>query len=130
MYLLTYVLIGIREEEMITKEQFEKYHQDCIAMWTYLAETGAEEKPDSDYLHRCAACEIAINVMPPNCFACPVDVWRKVAEKYFPTDAPCESDPKSPYKAWLNAETPGERKRAARRIAKLKWSYLEEYGRG
>jgi hypothetical protein len=121
---------------MITPEQFEKCHQDFIDMWAYLEETGDRRKPNSKYVNHCASCEITRKAgficyarSRVCCLICPIDEWRDFAKKCFSGGCTsCESAPESPYVDWLQARTPEERKRAAGRVKKLKWTYLPEYG--
>ena len=75
---------------MITREEYERYHEYHINMWYWLAENPCLEKIDyiNDYLEydsddlrkccECFACMIAENVTGSLCWNCPIKQGCKI----------------------------------------------------
>ena len=119
----------------MTKEEFQNLEAICKFAWEELGENGENRKPDylGDFLNRCPACHIAYlaeNSVIQNCKLCPIDIWRKKAKvkNIVPGWAVCEQREEL-FRAWIFTSSPEERKSFAKKIAKLKWSYLKAYER-
>lgn len=90
----------------------------CVDIWTELARTGADEKPERAYLYEleCPACEY-VEQHNLDCPECVID-WRSEGGH-------C-TDPLSPYMDWHQAKTTTERKAAAQAVLNLVKKALED----
>jgi len=126
------------ESEMLTKEEFNATHKDCVAGWNELSVTGATIKPDflRVYWSRCPACHIASKItqtngwrrLKPQCTCCPVDVWREIAIKTDESVACMVAG--QLYQRWVSltqhvkTKDIEAAKLVAKQIAELHWTYL------
>lgn len=125
----------------MTEETFRKLEAICKAEWQRLAETGDRHKRGlGQFLNHCPACHITrlVDRLPrQNCVLCPIDKWRTLAQehKLIPRAAACECflafpggiEIVSEYGRWDYCIDIDDRKKYAKLIAELPWSYLPEY---
>lgn len=122
---------GMKEKirEIISKEEYERFHADYVRMWDWLS-----QHPDAGKLDYFA--EFAINFLPYNaCYGCEVVMLlqirlrRKMCIKAKPTCSMrplihfCHSD----FDDWSLAENDDEKFKYAEKIRDIAWYSYEEF---
>jgi len=120
----------------MTKKEFLKFEQVCKKAWGELAKTGSADK--QSYLHKysnyCPACEVSKltskkNCLDMDCQLCPIDLWRGEAIRtnaHEVSAVVCQRE-KNLYYKWMNSYNEEDRSNVARKISRLKWTFLPEY---
>jgi hypothetical protein len=131
------------------RKLFAKFEKICKHAWKTLSENGKDHKPNETnvFYNDCPACHIvicrngendrhnkAIDIL--DCRYCPIDKWRNIAldpdyeyaKGFAVCDTKCGFTPFKPeaYYLWKTGDEK-TRKRCAKEISELSWTYLPEY---
>lgn len=110
----------------MTREEFDKFHAICREEWLRIAREGGEKKLKRFFCD-CPACEIAKRALTGKyvkCKLCPIKHWRAVGKR---AAFRCECDSRTAYYRWAHASSITDQAVYARRIANLKWEWMDEY---